>query len=241
MIRYNGKDIVPMYNGRELKRVLCRGHIIWERVYTEDYTLKCSTVYPDNPYKCTINGNTYTYQDDAEVDVGEFAPIITFKLASVEGISKLPYLGDCEELTIETINYTYSTSIPDINTKKCKTINIKYISTEGIKGIDFDSVTSLSLVWEDYGDYAQPYAYLTIRNLGKSSLDTYSFIGAEGWSKAYSRYTLVDSLITNSYDRAANGMPPATINLHYDVVDDLTDIEIAEITAKGFTLVKHYS
>lgn len=234
MIRYNGKDIVPMYNGRELKRVLCRGHIIWERVYTEDYILKCSTVYPANPYKCTINGNTHTYTGGVEVDVGEFAPIITFKLASVEGISKLPYLGDCEELIIEGTNYKTTVSIPDSNTKKCKTIKIQY--PDIIYGLDLDSVETLGLAASE--SITRPVQYANLRNLGKSSLDTYNLQGIELWE--YHRQTLVDSLITNSYDRAANGMPPATINLHYDVVDDLTDIEKAQITAKGFTLVRDY-
>ena len=232
MIRYNGKDIVPMYNGRELKRVLCRGHIIWERV--NDYTLKCSTMYPANPYKCTINGNTYTYQDDAEVDVGEFAPIITFKLTSVEDISKLPYLGDCEELIIEGTNYKTRVSIPDSNTKKCKIIQIQY--PYSIRGLDLDSVETLAINASE--SITRPVQYANLRNLGKSSLDTYNLQGIELWM--HYRQTLVDSLITNSYDRAANGMPPATIRLFSDVFSELTDTEKAQITAKGFTLVRDY-
>ena len=235
MIRYNGKDIVPMYNGRELKRVLCRGHIIWERVYEEhDYTLKCSTMYPANPYKCTINGNTHTYTGGVEVDVGEFAPIITFKLASVEGISKLPYLGDCEELIIVGTNYQTTVSIPDSNTKKCKIIQIQYPYI--IYGLDLDSVETLAINASE--SITRPVQYANLRNLGKSSLDTYNLQGIELWR--HYRQTLVDSLITNSYDRAANGMPPATIRLYDSVFNELTDTEKAQITAKGFTLVRDY-
>lgn len=229
MIRYNGKDIVPMYNGRELKRVLCRGLVIWERV--EEYILKCSTMYPANPYKCTINGNTHTYTGGVEVDVGEFAPIITFKLDSVEGISKLPYLGDCEELIVGGTNYQTTVSVPDSNTKKCKIIQIKYPYI--IYGLDLDSVETLGLAASE--SITRPVRYANLRNLGKSSLDTYNLQGIELWN--YYRQTLVDSLITNSYDRAANGMPPATIRLFSDVFSNLTDTEKAEITAKGFTLV----
>lgn len=233
MIRYNGKDIVPMYNGRELKRVLCNGLIIWERVSGEyDYTLKCSTMYPANPYKCTINGTTHTYENDVEVDVSEFAPIITFKLASVEDIYKLPYLGDCEELIITGTNYQTRVYIPDSNTKKCKIIKIQY--PYSIKGMDLDSVETLSITASE--SIYRPVVYANLRNLGKSSLDTYNLQGIEQW--VHHRQTLIDSLITNSYDRAANGMPSATIRLFSDVFSDLTDTETAEITAKGFTLVK---
>lgn len=232
MIRYNGKDIVPMYNGRELKRVLCNGLIIWERVYENEYILKCSTMYPANPYKCTINGTTHTYENDVEVDVGEFAPIITFKLTSVEGVYKLPYLGDCEEFIVEGSNYQTTVSIPDINTKKCKTIQIFY--PYKIHGLDLDSVETLGLAASE--SVYRPVISANLRNLGKSSLDTYNLQGIEQWDNH--RQTLIDSLITNSYDRAANGMPSATIKLYSDVFNNLTDTEIAEITAKGFTLVK---
>lgn len=50
------------------------------------------------------------------------------------------------------------------------------------------------------------------------------------------RQSLVDTLLTYSYDRATAGYSAATIKLHADTLARLTAEEIAAITAKGFTL-----
>lgn len=51
------------------------------------------------------------------------------------------------------------------------------------------------------------------------------------------RQSLIDSLITYSFDRAAAGYNTMTMKLYTDVKALLTDDEIAQITAKGYTLV----
>ena len=51
------------------------------------------------------------------------------------------------------------------------------------------------------------------------------------------RQSLIDSLITYSFDRAAAGYSTQTWKLYKDVKALLTDDEIAQITAKGYTLV----
>lgn len=50
------------------------------------------------------------------------------------------------------------------------------------------------------------------------------------------RRSLVDSLLTYSYDRAAAGWSAATVALSETVKARLTDEEIAAITAKGYTI-----
>lgn len=79
---------------------------------------------------------------------------------------------------------------------------------------------------------------VTFKNLGKSSLTTYDFSGASVWgtSGEENRQSLIDSLITYSYDRASAGMATATIKLSTNTKALLTEEEIAQITAKGFTL-----
>ena len=78
---------------------------------------------------------------------------------------------------------------------------------------------------------------LFITNLGKSALTSYPFNNIPAWgSTEEGRQSLIDTLITNSYDRAANGMSKCTIQLHSNVKARLTDEEKAAITAKGFTI-----
>jgi hypothetical protein len=80
--------------------------------------------------------------------------------------------------------------------------------------------------------------FALIKNIGKSSLETYDFSGASVWGMGgdENRQSLIDSLITYSYDRASNGLETAIIKLHKNVKALLTEEEIAQITAKGFTI-----
>ena len=50
------------------------------------------------------------------------------------------------------------------------------------------------------------------------------------------RQSLIDSLITYSFDRAAAGYSTMTMKLYKDVKALLTEDEIAQITAKGYTI-----
>lgn len=50
------------------------------------------------------------------------------------------------------------------------------------------------------------------------------------------RQSLIDSLITYSFDRAAAGYSNCTIKLSAKTKALLTEEEIAQITAKGFTI-----
>ena len=129
------------------------------------------------------------------------------------------------------------TAIPQLDTSKVT--NMLYFipycySLTRVEGLDFSSVTTLT----NWAQYTEHVAYMRIKNLGKSSLTTYpiSWVSAWGADSEENRQTLVDSLLTDSYDRAANGMATATIQLHANAKARLTDEEIAAITAKGYTI-----
>lgn len=82
---------------------------------------------------------------------------------------------------------------------------------------------------------------LNISNLGKSSATVYNFSSATNWGVATAEYpdarqSLIDTLITNSYDRASVGRASASISLSSTTKGLLTEEEIAAITAKGFTI-----
>lgn len=102
-----------------------------------------------------------------------------------------------------------------------------------------------------------PYSYLTgysdMNNLRYALLKDFgtgermtdaSFIYWNVWGvedesiplSAGARQSLIDTLITYSYDRATAGYSTCTINLHANTKALLTQDEIAQMTAKGYTL-----
>ena len=87
--------------------------------------------------------------------------------------------------------------------------------------------------------------FFLIKDLGTGSstttIDFNYFInyGVEDESielSAGARQSLIDTLITYSYDRATAGYSTCTVTLHADTKALLTQDEIAQITAKGYTL-----
>ena len=92
-----------------------------------------------------------------------------------------------------------------------------------------------------------PLRYMTIKNIGTTGT-TFNFNntnlqnwGDESDTTTYplsvgARQSLVDSLLTYSYDRVANGLSNATIQLHSNVKARLTADEITAIQNKGYTI-----
>ena len=92
-----------------------------------------------------------------------------------------------------------------------------------------------------------PLRYMTIKNLGKTGT-TFNFNntnlqnwGDESNTTTYplsvgARQSLVDSLLTYSYDRAANGLSNCKIQLDSKVKARLTADEITAIKNKGYTI-----
>lgn len=85
--------------------------------------------------------------------------------------------------------------------------------------------------------------YMVIKNLGSYKSGSYlNMEYSQVWGIANdevpdARQSLIDSLITYSYDRVAAGYSTQTWKLYANVKSLLTEDEIAQITAKGYTLV----
>lgn len=85
--------------------------------------------------------------------------------------------------------------------------------------------------------------YQLIKNLGYYQTGSYlNMEYSQVWGIANdevpdARQSLIDSLITYSFDRAGAGYSTMTMKLYTDVKALLTEDEIAQITAKGYTLV----
>lgn len=111
---------------------------------------------------------------------------------------------------------------------------------ERVEGLNFARVTNATIFGTDTTSGCQkPYLrYMRIVNLGQSELTSYDFSLATVWGTGSeeARQSLVNSLLTDSYDRAAAGMTPATVRLSAASKAALTAEEIAAITAKGFTI-----
>ncbi len=86
---------------------------------------------------------------------------------------------------------------------------------------------------------SRPTTFVRILNMGKSACTDYDFESLGNWGADEDGLrSLVDTLITDSYDRASAGMPVATLRLPKAVVARLGDEQIAQITAKGFTITQ---
>lgn len=114
---------------------------------------------------------------------------------------------------------------------------------ERFEGLNFAEVTSAKGVFAYYNtkNLNKKLRYIRIINLGKSACTSYPLRGAERWGEgsAENLQSLVDSLLTNSYDRVAAGMPAATLQLDTETAARLTQEQLAAITAKGFTITTH--
>lgn len=97
--------------------------------------------------------------------------------------------------------------------------------------------------WVCYFTQNNHTRYMVIKNLGyKKDASYLNMEYSRVWGIANdevpdAKQSLIDSLITYSYDRVTAGYSTMTMKLYADVKALLTEDEIAQITAKGYTLV----
>lgn len=113
-------------------------------------------------------------------------------------------------------------------------ISMKSYTSTANSGYMFSNVTGM------------PLRYITFKDIGYNSGNTKWDImsyngnwGIENESDEWTigaRKTLTDSLIAYSFDRATAGYSACTITLHANTKALLTEDEIAQITAKGYTI-----
>lgn len=82
---------------------------------------------------------------------------------------------------------------------------------------------------------------MLLKNLGQSTATSWGLSSFPNWGINDDKYpdarqSLIDTLITYSYDRASAGMSACTVRLQSNIKSLLTEDEIAQITAKGFTI-----
>ena len=105
---------------------------------------------------------------------------------------------------------------------------------ESVVGIDVGGVYSADYFFWN----CTSLSIIKVENIGKSyHMWDFSPCLLWGTTNEESRESVIYTLLTHSYDRAANGLSVGTITLHANTKAILTEEEIAAITAKGYTIV----
>lgn len=156
------------------------------------------------------------------------APDLNF--ASATNLTGL-FSYSSELITVGNLNTPNITSISSMF-NKCDKI-------EKIASIDVKSVTSTTSMFS-YNS-TSTLKYVVFKNLGQSSATSWDFSNIWNWGVNDDKYpdarqSLIDTLITYSYDRASVGMSACTIRLSSTTKKLLTDDEITQIATKGYTI-----
>ena len=132
--------------------------------------------------------------------------------------------------------------VPDYTACKPYKVHCMLNGTENLRrveGLNFARVWNAGLFSGSVSCQNDHLTYMRIVNLGQykelSSCDL-SLATVWGTGSEEARQSLVNSLLTDSYDRAAAGMTPTTVRQSTASKAALTAEEIAAITAKGFTI-----
>lgn len=138
------------------------------------------------------------------------------------------------------------TSVPQLDTSSGTDFSQMFnncFKLKRIEGISFKSLnTTVNFYYLTGYDYMYQLRYALIKDIGTctdmTSVD-FSFWnawGVEDETTTDARQSLVDSLLTYSFDRATAGYSTCTIILDYACKELLTSDEIAQITSKGYTI-----
>lgn len=164
---------------------------------------------------------------------------ITAMFKNCKSLTSIPQLDfsnviDAFDLFANDVSLKYLPVINTINATNVSDIFWDCTSLEKIDGFYVDNAKTVTGVFKSCSNLF----YVIIYNIGKSTTTTFNFSGATNWGvgSEENRQSLIDSLITYSYDRASAGMATVTITLSENTKALLTEEEIAQITQKGYTI-----
>lgn len=165
-----------------------------------------------------------------------------YAFSGMPEIERLPEEIDMPEITDAAYTFLALNSlkrIGEVNTPKVKSMEM-VINTGGselhtIESLDIGAITKSTMV-----DFQHcPAAKMYLKNFGKATLTEF-FVTSPRWGNdavvAGARDSMVRTLLTDSCDRLADGMPVATVVLHADALARLTEHEIVMMTEKGYNV-----
>lgn len=126
--------------------------------------------------------------------------------------------------------------LPAIDTSECTNLSgfaNNLVTCKKITELDFSSCYQCGEIT------ASNVEYMLIKNLGKAKIaDGFDFRSSNSWGKnsEENRKSLVDSLLTYSFDRKSAGYHDIFVWLSQDVFDLLTSEELQQIQAKGINV-----
>ena len=202
-------------------------------------------LFGNNSYPCggkpiTININAsesiydisrllWYYRGEINLNVKNISNITDFSYLLYENreITKIGELDTSGGTSFNNIMYNCSNLI------KVESLSLKSLNTT----ISYSYFTGYSN--RDNLRYVLLKDFGTGSNCTSASFEYWNAWGVENESIPLSvgaRQSLIDTLITYSYDRATAGYSTCTVTLHANTKALLTQDEIAQITAKGYTL-----
>ena len=172
-----------------------------------------------------------------------------YLFAKCSSLTSVPLINTSNATSMNNMFYgcTSLTSVPELDSSKVKDFQSIFQSCDSlttIEGISFKSFSASTM-----------NSYYLVGNSTNTSIRKAVFkdIGYQSNSKEFNasyinnwgentdeipdaRQSLIDSLITYSFDRASAGYPTCTITLSDTTKALLTPDEISQIAAKGFTI-----
>ena len=193
-----------------------------------------------------------------------FQNCINLKIVPTFNTSKATEIGNmfdgCSNLTevplFDTSNCTNMgsmfygckslTSIPKLDSRKSSSLSSFFYGCSSLKRIEELSLMSLSqtVSYSYFVGYSNNYSlrYILFKDIGyQERMKTFNNSYVNNWGVNSdevpdARQSLIDSLITYSFDRAEAGYETCTITLSSNSKALLSEEEIAAITAKGYTI-----
>lgn len=120
-------------------------------------------------------------------------------------------------------------------------INPQQIKIDG--ELSVYSTNTTNYYWLTGYTFTEKLRYITFKDIGENNYSI-NMGNLRNWGvedetiplSAGARQSLINSIITNSYDRVTNGLSAVNLILSANTKTLLTEDEIAQITAKGFTI-----
>lgn len=175
------------------------------------------------------------------------------------GNGNLKYVPQLDLSGVENLRGTFAMndqleSLPELNTESATDLRgfvQECYNLRRVGGISYKNISNDYWIFDNSDEYDYWFSYndsctyILVKDIGYqpnlTSLDTVSsqLWGDDerwGWESEGSRQSLVDSLLTYSYDRKKAGYPDCTITLSEYTYGRLSDSERASIEAKGYIL-----
>lgn len=192
------------------------------------------------------------YANDAEL---VYCPNIdTSNVTTVQRMfyscTKMIYMPSLNFSNVTNMNNTFDRTsgievIPPLDTSNASSWNSTFAGCTNLKrieGIDLKSAKYLSIYSLIGYTKNTTMRYMLIRNIGYQEYcgdiycSAFTVWGIASTEISDARQSLIDSLITYSFDRAAVGYPTCNILLSPETKAVLTEGEIVQIEAKGYTI-----